>query len=146
MDNDQSTASDTGANLDQGSSDSADTSASSGSRASAAYCGAAARKAGNARCGGDDRNDVELPEKMSEGRPSAEASERALVRKPKIGDTMPVPSAPPPGPAGSTDDAPAGRRQAPAARRQGQGWRLGRRRWCDEARQPESAEGQGRRP
>ncbi|MEP4648914.1 MAG: Rne/Rng family ribonuclease, partial [Ilumatobacter sp.] len=49
--------------------------------------------------GGDSRNDVELPDKMSEGRPSAEASERALVRKPRIGDTMPVPSAPPPGPA-----------------------------------------------
>ena len=46
--------------------------------------------------GGDSRNDVELPEKISEGRPSAEASERALVRKPKIGDTMPVPTAPPP--------------------------------------------------
>ncbi len=46
--------------------------------------------------GGDIRNDVELPEKISEGRPSAEASEQALVRKPKIGDTMPVPSAPPP--------------------------------------------------
>jgi ribonuclease E len=45
--------------------------------------------------GGDIRNDVELPEKISEGRPSAEASERSLVRKPQIGDTMPVPSAPP---------------------------------------------------
>jgi ribonuclease E len=47
----------------------------------------------------DDRNDVELPKPMSEGRPSAEASERALVRKPKIGDTMPIPTTPPPGPA-----------------------------------------------
>jgi ribonuclease E len=52
---------------------------------------------------GDSRNDVELPEKISEGRPTAEASERALVRKPKIGDTMPVPSAPPAGSAGNQD-------------------------------------------
>ncbi|MGB3734048.1 MAG: Rne/Rng family ribonuclease [Ilumatobacter sp.] len=63
--------------------------------------------------GGDIRNDVELPEKISEGRPSAEASERALVRKPQIGDTMPVPSTPPPGraqnqDADSDDDADAG--------------------------------------
>jgi ribonuclease E len=47
----------------------------------------------------DDRNDIELPEPMSEGRPSAEAAERALVRKPRIGDTMPMPTTPPPGPA-----------------------------------------------
>jgi len=49
--------------------------------------------------GDDDRNDVELPEPMSEGRPSAEAAEKALVRRPKIGDTMPIPTKPPPGPA-----------------------------------------------
>ncbi len=47
----------------------------------------------------DDRNDVELPKPMSEGRPSAEAAEKALVRKPRIGDTMPMPTSPPPGPA-----------------------------------------------
>ncbi len=61
---------------------------------------------GDGPVGGDIRNDVELPEKISEGRPSAEASERALVRKPKIGDTMPIPSTPPPGPA--TDSTPDG--------------------------------------
>jgi len=49
----------------------------------------------------DDRNDVELPKPLSEGRPSVEAAERALVRKPKIGDTMPIPTTPPPGPARS---------------------------------------------
>jgi ribonuclease E len=58
--------------------------------------------------GSDDRNDVELPEPMREGRPSPEAAEKALVRKPRIGDTMPVPSSPPPGPArpagGNKDD------------------------------------------
>ena len=53
---------------------------------------------------GDDRNDVELPEPMREGRPSAEAAEKALVRKPKIGDTMPIPTSPPPGPARTGDD------------------------------------------
>ena len=36
---------------------------------------------------------------MSQGRPSAEAAEKALVRKPRIGDTMPMPTTPPPGPA-----------------------------------------------
>jgi ribonuclease E len=34
----------------------------------------------------------ELPERMSEGRPSAEAAEHALVRKPQIGDTRPAPA------------------------------------------------------
>ncbi len=51
-----------------------------------------------------DKNDVELPERISEGRPSAEASERGLVRKPRIGDTMPMPTSPPPGPARSTSN------------------------------------------
>ncbi len=47
----------------------------------------------------DDRNDIELPGPMREGRPSAEAAEKALVRKPRIGDTMPMPTTPPPAPA-----------------------------------------------
>ena len=52
-----------------------------------------------------DKNDIEIPERISEGRPSAEASERGLVRKPQIGDTMPIPSSPPPGiPRQSEDD------------------------------------------
>ena len=54
----------------------------------------------------DDRNDVELPEPMREGRPSAEAAEKALVRKPRIGDTMPIPSSPPPGRARATSSEP----------------------------------------
>ncbi|MET0663046.1 MAG: Rne/Rng family ribonuclease [Ilumatobacteraceae bacterium] len=49
--------------------------------------------------GGEADDDVELPEPMREGRPSVEAAERALVRRPKIGDTMPIPTSPPPGPA-----------------------------------------------
>jgi ribonuclease E len=46
--------------------------------------------------------DVEMPERMSEGRPSPEAAEKALVRRPQIGDTRPSTAAPaiaPPGPA-----------------------------------------------
>lgn len=54
--------------------------------------------------GGDARNDVELPDKIAEGRPSKEAGEKALVKRPKIGDTMPIPKTPPPGPARSTPD------------------------------------------
>ena len=56
-------------------------------------------------------DDVELPEPMREGRPSVEAAERALVRRPKIGDTMPIPTSPPPGPARKPvvdEDTPAG--------------------------------------
>ena len=37
----------------------------------------------------------ELPEPMREGRVSAEAAERSLVRKPQIGDTRPAPASPP---------------------------------------------------
>lgn len=40
----------------------------------------------------------ELPERMSEGRPSIEAAERALVRKPQIGDTRPAPPGAAPAP------------------------------------------------
>ena len=62
----------------------------------------------------DDPNDIELPKPMSEGRPSAEAAEKALVRKPRIGDTMPMPTSPPPGSATAKrttdgdDDRPGG--------------------------------------
>ena len=43
-------------------------------------------------------SEPELPEPMREGRVSAEAAERSLVRKPQIGDTRPAPpsSTPPP--------------------------------------------------
>ena len=34
----------------------------------------------------------ELPDRITEGRPSVEAAERALVRKPQIGDTRPAPA------------------------------------------------------
>ena len=53
------------------------------------------------------KNPEELPEPMREGRMgSQEAREKALVKKPQIGDTMPVPNVPPPGPAaGSPSDS-----------------------------------------
>jgi ribonuclease E len=62
---------------------------------------------------GDDAHPSELPERMSEGRVTdVDAAERALVRKPKIGDTKApfVPAIPPPGPAvkKADDDAVAG--------------------------------------
>ena len=60
-----------------------------------------------------DKNDIEIPERISEGRPSAEASERGLVRKPQIGDTMPLPTSPPPGRSRQADpggDAPKRKR------------------------------------
>jgi ribonuclease E len=42
-----------------------------------------------------DDADPELPKRLVEGRPSAAAAERALVRKPQIGDTRPAPAAVP---------------------------------------------------
>ncbi len=44
-------------------------------------------------------SDPELPKRMTEGRPSVDAAERALVRKPQIGDTRPAPPGPTPAPA-----------------------------------------------
>jgi ribonuclease E len=79
----------------------------------------AARSAGNAP--------EELPERLSEGRPSVEAADKALVRKPQIGDTRPAPPLPKDRqPAGDgKPSAPARRRKrptkevvTPAARRQ----------------------------
>ncbi len=42
-----------------------------------------------------NRRPEELPERLSENRPSAAAADRALVRKPQIGDSMPAPPLPP---------------------------------------------------
>ncbi len=44
-------------------------------------------------------SDPELPKRMTEGRPSVDAAERALVRKPQIGDTRPAPPGLAPAPA-----------------------------------------------
>ncbi len=67
------------------------------------------------------RDDIELPERIAEGRPSAEAAEKALVRRPKIGDTMPIPSVPPPGPATPAGDTPDGEQPQKRRRRRGRG-------------------------
>jgi ribonuclease E len=68
-----------------------------------------------------DPSDVELPERINEGRPSPEAAEKALVKKPKIGDTMPVPAVPPPGPARSDDDSSSPKGEQKRRRRRGGG-------------------------
>jgi ribonuclease E len=48
----------------------------------------------SARSSAGDKMPDELPERANEGRPkSAEAADRALVRKPKIGDSRPAPAA-----------------------------------------------------
>ena len=71
---------------------------------------------------GADRNPEELPESIREGRPqSVDAAERALVRRPQIGDTMPVPQTPPPGPAKQGSEASATGQPARRRRRSGQG-------------------------
>ena len=52
--------------------------------------------------GGDASDGVELPERISEGRPSVAAAEQALVRRPQIGDTRPAALAAPSAPASAT--------------------------------------------
>jgi ribonuclease E len=49
------------------------------------------KAASNGDAGDPRPDDIELPERIAEGRPSAEAGSRATVRKPQIGDTMPAP-------------------------------------------------------
>ena len=61
---------------------------------------------------GAGANPSELPERLSEGRPSPEAAARAVVPRPKIGDTRPAP------PSGPAVTMPGGTRAgAPAAGR-----------------------------
>jgi ribonuclease E len=62
---------------------------------------------------------VELPERLTEGKPSAEAADRALVRKPQIGDTRPAP--PPPPKAAVPATAPATKSDAPKKKRRRSG-------------------------
>ncbi|BAN02158.1 Rne/Rng family ribonuclease [Ilumatobacter coccineus] len=80
------------------------------------------RPDGDGPVGGDARNDVELPEKISEGRASKEAAEKALVKRPRIGDTMPVPTSPPPSASASSSksgDADGGSGEGKKKRRRG---------------------------
>ncbi|MEW6154245.1 MAG: Rne/Rng family ribonuclease [Actinomycetota bacterium] len=82
---------------------------------------------GEARAPGASRNPDELPDPPGEGRPSAEAAERALVRKPRIGDTRPAPAPAPAGPKsgrvaeGDSEDGGGGRRRRRRGSRGGRG-------------------------
>jgi ribonuclease E len=77
----------------------------------------------------DDRN-PELPDRIRENRPrSAEAADRALVRKPKIGDSRPAPKSSDDADNGDRGEAEGrGRQQSQRSPGQGGGGRGGRRR------------------
>jgi ribonuclease E len=65
---------------------------------------------------------AELPEPMREGRPSPEAADKALVRKPQIGDTRPAPTgAPPPAARTVGGDPGTGDGDSGQGRRRGRG-------------------------
>ncbi len=121
----------------QGSSDGADVATESseaprpkrrrGSRGGRGRSGAKPAGAGaqGERSAGSDQTPEELPERISEGRPrDPQVAERALVRRPQIGDTRPAPPVPTPQ-AGSEaktsgPDAPKRRRRR-GGRRRGKG-------------------------
>jgi ribonuclease E len=60
----------------------------------------------------------DLPDRISENRPSVEAAERALIRKPQIGDSRPAPDRPDASPPSDGEDAPV-----PARKRRRRGGR-----------------------
>ncbi len=94
----------------------------SAGRTEAADAPSAPSTRGRGRGAAVARNPDELPERAIEGRPrTAEAAEKALVRRPRIGDSRPAPEpdAPPPAEAGSTPAAPGGAAKSPAKRRRG---------------------------
>ncbi len=97
------------------------------------------RSAPRAPAPADAPEQPELPERMSENRPSTEAADRALVRKPQIGDTRPAPAgAPavaPPGPASAAPAAKGSRSKGAktgGAAQQGGGGRQGGNRQPDD--------------
>ena len=103
----------------------------------------------------DGPSDIELPERISEGRPSAEAAETALVRRPRIGDTRPAPvsAAPAAGEEGTGERPPrqgsGGRGPRPATEgsreRSPQGQRDGQRQGQRDRQGPRDGQGQGQR-
>ena len=107
------------ASNDQGSSSSeTSSSASSSQRRRRGSRGGQGRSKSAAESGSSSKDPEELPESMREGRMgSPEAREKALVKKPQIGDTMPIPNVPPPGPASG---APSGSEQAQPANKNNQ--------------------------
>jgi ribonuclease E len=84
--------------------------------------GAAGRPA-TATSGADDDRNPELPDRASENRPSTETLDKAVVRRPQIGDTRPAPQV---GDSRSDQQAPAakeGGADAPAKKRRRRGGR-----------------------
>jgi ribonuclease E len=78
--------------------------------------------------GGADRTPDDLPERLHTNRPAADVAEKALVRKPQIGDSMPAPAAEPAGRGerdgdGPDDDQPTRRRRRRGGRGRGKGSR-----------------------
>ena len=82
---------------------------------------ARAARAAAASSAGEDRRPDDLPERISEGRPSAEAAERALVRKPKIGDSRPAPPPPEETAKDGASDSPAKKRRRRGGRGRSRG-------------------------
>ena len=76
---------------DEGEGTLADDDAREPSATSSAVKANARRRPGAAAAGAVAADEPELPERMSENRPSVDAAEKALVRKPQIGDTRPAP-------------------------------------------------------
>jgi ribonuclease E len=73
--------------------------------------------------GGDstsDRAPEQLPERIASNRPPAEVAERALVRKPQVGDTLPAPVVAPAAKDGG-DDGPARKRRRRGGRGRSKG-------------------------
>lgn len=100
--------------------------------------GRSARPRGSSR----PKNPDELPDRPIEGRPPVEAADRALVRKPRIGDSRPAPAAPAPAAAsgGSAKTAPEGGGKAGGRAKGG-----GRGTSGSSTRKPKGGGGQNRR-
>jgi ribonuclease E len=90
----------------------------------------------------------ELPETMREGRADPEAAERALVRKPQIGDTRPAPRSDPTPPAAPSVTLPGGKTAArkQTRRSRSRSGRSGAAEATPEATGLEPAEGAARTP
>jgi ribonuclease E len=91
-----------------------------------------------------DDDKPELPDSMREGRPTPEAAERALVRKPQIGDTRPAPKADPTPPATPAVTLPGGtstsRKQTRRSRSRSGGQGAGESRSAEPAAAPAAAD------
>ncbi len=105
--------------------------------------GATPAASDRARPSGTDRNPDELPERIFEGKPkSAEAAEKALVRRPRIGDSRPAPEAEG-GESVSSSTAEVGAGDGEAAKTNGKRRRGGRGRGSGSGPSGSSASGSG---